>query len=213
MPFFRLKLKCGFSLIELMVVVTLFGIAASLVTASYLSFERNQRLRGAASQLKNDLRLIQNKATSGDKGSGGLCGASSTLGGWYLGVSSDQTSYTFAGVCVTGSSETKFFEPGIGEKTVSLPAETKINRIFYTPNPDLGLPLAIFFRPLKNGVSFHDGTFALSPDFFESDGITLRNLLPTPPQGAVTIEVSNSTGDKLYNVRIEPTGEISEIKP
>lgn len=192
--------------------VTLFGIAASLVTASYLTFERNQRIRSAALLLKNDLRLVQNKATSGDKGPGGICPASSTLGGWYLYVnasSGSNTSYRFGGDCVTGASEAVFLE-----KTVNLPNDTKINRIFYDAG-DLNQPTTVFFRPLASGVSFHNGAFA-PPDFFEPDGVTLRNKFPEaqlPPTSWVTLEVSNTAADKFYWVRIETTGEINEIKP
>lgn len=205
-----LTVNCGFSLIELMVVVTLFGIAASLVTASYLTFERNQRIRGAAILLKNDLRLIANKATSGDKGPGGICPASSTLGGWYLYVNFAQgsnTSYKFGGDCVTGAAETIFLE-----KTVNLPQDTKINRIFYDTG-NLNQATAFFFRPLKSSVSFHNGVFA-PPDFLEADGVTLRNLMPGLPQTSwVTVEISNADATKFYWVRVETTGEINEIKP
>ncbi|MBI3282986.1 hypothetical protein HYZ70_02820 [Candidatus Curtissbacteria bacterium] len=195
-----------------MVVVSLFGIAASLVTASYLTFERNQRLRSAALSLKNDLRLVQNKATSGDKGPGGDCPALSILGGWYLYTNSTagvNTSYKFGGDCVTLAAETVFLE-----KTVNLPPDTKINRIFYTAG-DLNQPTAIFFRPLKSGVSFHNGVFA-PPDFFEADGVTLRNKFPEaqlPPTSWVTIEIANAAASRFYWVRIETTGEINEIKP
>lgn len=200
----------GFSLIELMVVVTLFGIAASLVTASYLTFERNQRLKNAAILLKNDLRLVANKATAGDKGPGGVCPASSTLGGWYLYAdfsAGSNTSYKFGGDCVTGAAETVFLE-----RTVGLPQDTKINRIFYDTG-NLNLATTFFFRPLKSGVSFHNGVFA-PPDFFEADGITLRNLMPGMPQTSwVTVEISNTDATRFYRVRVEITGEINEIKP
>lgn len=204
------RFSVGFSLIELMVVISLFGIAASLVTASFLTFEKNQRLRGSAALLKNDLRLVQNKATSGDKGAGGSCPASSTLGGWYLYAnfsSGSNSSYKFGGSCVTGASEAVFLE-----KTVKLPADTKINRIFYDTG-NLNQPTTVLFRPLRSGVSFHNGAFA-PPDFFEVDGVTLRNLMPGLPQTSwVTFEISNTAANKFHWVRIQTTGEINEIKP
>lgn len=217
-----LNAKRGFSLIELMVVVSLFGIAASLITASYLTFERNQRVRSAAEQLKSDLRLVQNKATSGDKGpqagnpSDTVCPKDSILGGWYLYANADInigsiTSYKFGGVCVTALSEVVFLE-----KTINLPADTKINRIFYNAG-DLNQPTTFFFRPLNSGVTYHNGVFA-PPDFFEADGITLRNEFPPidlPSDSWVAIEVSNMSTppNRFYWVRIETTGEINEVKP
>lgn len=206
----------GFTLIELMIVISLFGIAASLITASYLTFERSQRLKSAAAQLKSDIRLIQNKATSGDKGpqSGSpadtICPRDSSLGGWYLSIAKTQTSYTTGLDCVKGLVETKY-----QEKTTNLPRDVRVNKISYTPNPDLDptIPLVVFFRPLANAVSFHDGRFVLLPDFFDNaTGTILNNPMPQPPQSAVTIEFINSSGS-TYQVKIQPTGEINEVKP
>src|SRR3990167_6289045 len=126
------KFRYGFSLIELMVVVSLFGLAASLITASYLSFEKNQRLRSGANLLKSDLRLIQNKATSGDEGAGGaVCNATADrLGGWYLSIEKDGTSYAYGGVCADGgdwATEVTFDV----KSQVNLPQGTKIRKIFH----------------------------------------------------------------------------------
>src|SRR3990167_10709224 len=60
----------GFTLIELLIVISIFGLTASLITASYLTFERNQRLKAAAQKIKTDVRFTQNKALTGDKGLG-----------------------------------------------------------------------------------------------------------------------------------------------
>ncbi len=205
--------RLGFSLIELMVVISLFGLAASLVTASYLSFERNYRIKSAASVLKSDLRLVQNQAYSGDKGPGGLCSSTSFLGGWYLSIAKNQTSYTIGGDCISGSSEAKFFDGNSVSKTINLPRDIVVNKIFYDSNSNLGLPMAIFFRPLSSSISFHDATFALAPDFFENDGVTLRNLLSQPPQSAVVIQLSNTGQTGCSQVKIELTGEVNEVQP
>src|SRR3990167_7502376 len=63
-----IRRKAGFTLIELLIVITLFAITSSLITASYITFEKNQRIRNAAQTLKNDLRFTQNKSLAGDKG-------------------------------------------------------------------------------------------------------------------------------------------------
>src|SRR3990167_2041470 len=75
----RYRKSRGFTLIELLVVITLFAITSTLITASYTTFERNQRIRNAAQTLKNDLRLVQNKALAGDKGANSECPQTSTL--------------------------------------------------------------------------------------------------------------------------------------
>ena len=202
----HVKEKLGFSLIELLVVVSLFGITASLITAAYLSFERSQRIKSAASALKSDLRLVQNQAYSGDKGAGGLCSATSSLGGWYLSLKQGDNTYTIGGDCITGTSESGFLV-----KTISLPRDIVVNKIFYDPNPSLSLPLAIFYRPLSGIVSFHNASYGV--DFLQDDGVTLRNPLPQPPQSAVTIQLANSDKTRCYQVKIELTGEVNEIQP
>src|SRR3989338_10011742 len=88
---FQFSIKKGFTFIELLVVITIFGLTASLVTASYLTFERNQRLKNAALTLKNELRLIQNRALSGDKAPPSdpesCYSKEGILVGWYLKIS------------------------------------------------------------------------------------------------------------------------------
>src|SRR3989344_5284442 len=77
----------GFTIIELLIVMSLLGIATTLVSAAYLSFEKRERVKSAALDLKSNLRLAQNKALSGDKGISGtseICGTSSTLVGWFV---------------------------------------------------------------------------------------------------------------------------------
>lgn len=167
----------GFSLIELMVVISLFGLASSLITASYINFERNQRIKNTASRIKNDIRFVQNKATTGDKGPGGVdCNASSTdLGGWYFEVEKGQTSYSFGGDCVTGTTESAF-----GTQTVDLPADTVISNVYYGAVSSVTYPVVLFFRPLTQGLTFHDGRTALAgtPDFLQQEARKHQQMHP-----------------------------------
>lgn len=209
--------RCGFSLIELMVVVALFGVAASLVTASYLNFERNHRVKSAASTLKNELRLIQNKVSSGDKGPADACSETSTLGGWYLKIQSGvtQTSYSIGGVCVA---PVTFTETTFERRTITLPRDLIINKFSYDTTDNQTLPVAIFFRPLTSGVSYINAASALpnetAPDFFDDKGIFFANkVINPPPSSTVKIELADATLSRKYQVAIESTGEVNEIKP
>ncbi|HSX19241.1 MAG TPA: prepilin-type N-terminal cleavage/methylation domain-containing protein [Candidatus Saccharimonadales bacterium] len=204
----------GFSLIELMVVVSLFGISASLVTASYLTFERNQRVKNGAVQLRNSLRFVQNKASSGDKGlTGTLCntpvsGSEGTLAGWYIKVdtaSGANTSYILGGDCLNGTSEVAFTDTsGISQQVLALPLDTKISSV--TCTGCAGIPTVFFFRPLKNGVSFHLANTVGSGSVDLLD----NNLQPINPQTAtsVTIVVSNTAGTRTSSIVILSTGEV-----
>lgn len=206
----------GFSLIELMVVVSLFGVAASLVTASYLNFERNNRVKSAATAFKNDLRLVQNKAASGDKGAVDVCPKTSTLGGWYLRIQSgaSQTSYSIGGVCLA---PVTFAETSFERRTIRLPKDLIINKFSYDTTDNQTLPVTIFFRPITSGLSYLNAASALpsdAPDFFDDKGVYFKNKEIIPyPQSVVTIEFADSTLSRKYLVKIEQTGEVSELKP
>lgn len=199
--------------------ISLFGISASLITASYLSFEKNQRIRGAAVQLKSDLRLVQNDATSGNKDvQGTVCSPTPPLpptppilGGWYLSVNStsgSNTSYIIGGDCITASGEVVF----PGKKAISLPKDITISNITYDTFANPG-SLGFFFRPLGSGMTVHnDSAFSGSLDFYKDNG-SLNNCYSLGcPQSPVTITLANSSG-KTAQVKIESTGEVNEIIP
>jgi prepilin-type N-terminal cleavage/methylation domain-containing protein len=59
----RCRFNCGgFSLIELMVVVSIFVIIAAITTPPLLRWRTNAKLRGAASNLTGDLELAKMRA-------------------------------------------------------------------------------------------------------------------------------------------------------
>lgn len=198
------KFKRGFSLIELLIVVAIFGLTVSLVTAAFVAFERNQKLRNGAQQLKSDLRQVQNNALSGNKGSGSaVCPATSTLGGWYLQISTDPTNgknakYTLSGDCRTGASDSSF-----ASRTIFLPSGVSISSTSLGAVSNIG----ILFRPIISGVTYHNAS--LVPPFFDASG----NLLNEAGAGSVlTISLTSATGGS-YQVAILPSGEINEVKP
>lgn len=196
--FNNLKIKPAFSLIELLVVITIFMIVASLLSASYVTFERNQRLKNAALALKSDIRLAQNNALSGDKGPGGLCPATSTLIGWYVTVALNASSYSITGDC-KGASETAF-----GTKTVSLPKGVTITALTYSGSPVD--PVKILFRPLSYNASFHSG---LAPPFTNISGSLINPLAGSAP---LVIELSATQVTGKYQVIVQSSGEVNENK-
>lgn len=207
----RYRKSFGFTLIELLVVITLFGITSSLITASYITFERNQRIRNAAQTLKNDLRFAQNKALAGDKGvpnSGGSCtdlaqccpnGNNDTLVGWYVTFDPAQTSsYTYAGVCNTGGNEISF-----SPKTVTYPSGVTLNNT--SPNTGIkigGSPrsgiVTVLFKPLAIDVALHSSS---APPFNAGNTVNFT--------GDLTIELKGSQTSNVNTVTVRPTGEIS----
>jgi len=203
----------GFTLIELLVVITLFAITSTLITASYLTFERNQRIRNAAQILKNDLRFAQNKALAGDKGVSNVSPSDCTnlsqccpnrylsnnysLVGWYVTFDTAQTStYTYAGVCKReNGTETFFPNPA---KTVSFPSGVtlKTNGIKIGGTLRSGT-VKVLFKHLATDVALHSS----GPPFVSSNTISFS--------GDLTIELEGQQTSNVNTVTVRPTGEIS----
>lgn len=201
--FFKKNLV-GFTLIELLIVITLFGLSTSMITASYLTFEKNQRVKTAALNLKNDLRLAQNYALSGYKGVGSdLCSDTQQLIGWYIKLTNDASAYHIAGACIPGSGQII-----IQDKIVTLPKGVTIasyqvgsGGIINTPNADF----FVLFQPLRNAPSFHN-----SPIFTDVNFV-LTNLIGSQPQHQMVITLSGNGGQYQVNVNGD-SGEIGASK-
>ncbi len=55
----------GFTLLELMIVVTIIGIISAGLIPGFSNYIRSQNLKQAQEQLKSDMRTVQNKALTG----------------------------------------------------------------------------------------------------------------------------------------------------
>ena len=58
-------MRAGFTLVELLITITIIAIATAAIIPSFSSFIRNQNVKQAQEQLKSDLRNVQNKALTG----------------------------------------------------------------------------------------------------------------------------------------------------
>lgn len=92
----------GFSLIELLVTVTIIITTTGLSLVGYNTFQERQGLRAAANQLADDLRLTKQKALSGGKPSS-WCASPLKLSAWRLTFGSSTTTYELKAVCSNGS--------------------------------------------------------------------------------------------------------------
>ncbi len=211
------KRRLGFSLIELMIVISLFALITIAATISYISFEGGQRLKNGALQIKNDLRSAQSSAQSGDKGAGS-CATTDSLAGWYVKFNSGSTvnSYTIAGDCIDTSNNENSFSSSI----FNLPQGVTISAISYgaigAASPSViavGSDASILFRPLNYNVSFHNSGATAAPpptgstlDFFTTAGV-LDHLL-TGAEFVITLYSTDGT----YKVKINSSGQVSESK-
>jgi type IV pilus assembly protein PilA len=66
-PRFFQKSKKGFTLVELLVVLAVIGVLATILLANYNNFGARQEVRNAAAELKTNLRKYQTFAISGQK--------------------------------------------------------------------------------------------------------------------------------------------------
>ena len=174
----------GFTLVELLVVIAILAITTSLITASYVSFERKQRLASAAQTLVSDIRLTQNKALSGDKSTEDCKTTDKKLVGWFIRLDSSdprgqdiKSSYSIYSLCSKDG-----VEPGQNNenprapdwssyKTYNFPESINLVRFKCNEVPsddEKMVILHILFETLKNDVRVFAGFE--TPPFNKQDG-------------------------------------------
>jgi prepilin-type N-terminal cleavage/methylation domain-containing protein len=77
------QFQLGFTLLEIMVAISVIAVLASMGYVSYQEFNRRQALIGANQTFRSNLRDIQSKASSGVKPAVAVCNAA-TLDGYRL---------------------------------------------------------------------------------------------------------------------------------
>lgn len=85
----------AYTLIELLIGISIISIIFSVGFASYRDFSRRQALTGVTKAIVSDLRLIQQKSLSGEKPD-----SCTTLLGYQMDITS-LTSYDLVAVCLT----------------------------------------------------------------------------------------------------------------
>lgn len=124
----------GFTLLEIIVSVSISLLLTGLVVANYNTYNNNQVLKQAALTVKNDFRFIQSNALTGGKPASGC----SQLDGWI--VSFAASSYTYRPYCSGAPAGT----------SVTVPLPTGIT---FSP-----VPASIVFRVLSRGTNLSGTT-------------------------------------------------------
>jgi prepilin-type N-terminal cleavage/methylation domain-containing protein len=132
----------GFTLLELLIVMVIIGLAAGVGVANFRDFGRRQEIDNYARTLNGELRTVHADASGGKR----VTGCTGTFQGYAIdfaasatGGGSRSTAYTVSAVCATAS---------VIVKTVTLPSSVflLINRV-----PSAG-NVRLLFKPLELGT-------------------------------------------------------------
>lgn len=135
--------RSGYTLIEVLVGLTIIGLIFSFGFVSFRDFARRQALASAARALRGDLRLAQGQALAGKKPSDIFCNSPNTLDGVNFRVVSS-SNYVFETSCTGGNVEIKSVDLS-SDITISTPS----------PNP-------ILFRVLGHGTNIASGDVTIT---------------------------------------------------
>lgn len=137
----------GYTLIEILVGLTIIGLLFGVGYANFRSFSRRQVVLNAAKNIQGDLRLTQEIALAGQKPSDPSCNSpANTLNGYNFTVLSSD-SYEIRAVCSGGAVAS-------ATKTVVLDTAATIASPFPVPNP-------ILFKVLGRGTNIPEGQNAV----------------------------------------------------
>lgn len=146
----------GFTLIEMVVALSITAIIFGLGLTTYQNFSKKQTVEQAALNLKADLHLTKDKALSGQKPNGWCNGAGETLSGWRLNLG--EFGYNILPVCSGGPAP-----DGIVVKTISFPVGVTSN-----------VTAQILFKVLSQGVD-SGYTIVLSDASGNNQTISINN--------------------------------------
>lgn len=133
--------KKGYTLIEILVGITIIGLLFSFGYVSFREFAGRQALVGTVKQVEGDLRLAQGKALSGEKPEDTDCDSPKVLHGYLFRIISGGTTYRLTASCSGGNKVVK---------SVDLPAGFTISS---TIDP-------ILFKVLGQGTDIPSGQSA-----------------------------------------------------
>ncbi len=174
----------GFSLIELLVVVSIMVTLLSIGVASYNSFNRISILDGASKALRSHMRLAQAFALNGEKiQAPASCASPLVFQGYYVSFNtSGAHSYTIGQWCkhpTTGSDE---FTSRTPPSPITLPVG-----VTFSPSPSTS-PLTILFKSIR-GVEIYNSSTCCSSQILPSPLDTTINLCTGSPCSGSNLRV------------------------
>ena len=92
----------GFTLIEVLISLTIIGLLFGFGFANFRDYSRRQQLLSVARNLKGQIRLVQSKASAGEKPDDIKCNGTNTLSSYSFQIVST-TSYRTVANCMGGN--------------------------------------------------------------------------------------------------------------
>lgn len=188
----------GITLVEVLVVISIMAILMGLSIPAYNTFNSAQRIRQSTYTLIQDLKDIQNRATSGEKATSCKSLTDPTtperFDGWYLTAQTNGTSYDIAGSCSTVNLPITYRD--VNQKTgILLQEGVKIKQI--AVDGTTYTKIFILFKPLTQKIEFYD---ALQPKAFFGG---------TPIGGSTATITLSRAGSADFVISVSNTGIIS----
>jgi len=91
----------GYTLIEVLISLTVIGLLFGFGFANFRDFSRRQQLVSVARKIKGELRLVQSKASAGEKPADLKCNGVNTLSSYSFEIT-DTASYRILANCLGG---------------------------------------------------------------------------------------------------------------
>lgn len=118
----------GYSLIELLITITIASLILSISVAGYNNFQKSRQVKEVTLTLQSDLRFAQSQAFGGVKPTGVCNGITQSLYGWvFTATNADLTTnkaggYSIAPRCIDVTVSPVQITDGPSAKTVSFPS-------------------------------------------------------------------------------------------
>jgi len=144
----KLQIQSAYTLIEILVAITIIGLLFNVGYANFRAFSQRQALSGIIKQIQGDLRLAQQMALSGQKPQGpdALACQTNSLDGIQFGMTTSAPYlYRIRALCGSGGTNTL---PII--KEFDFPSDVTPSPVTFSPNP-------IIFKVLGNGTNIPAG--------------------------------------------------------
>lgn len=146
-------MKTGFTLIEILVVISILAIVGIMSFANFGSLKQDQALKSAASDLQSLVRLAQSNATSRLQ-----CGSDTVSGAnWILEFKSDQKTISLACQVLSDLPPSPTPTP-IFDRNLIFLNNIIVDSVNSCPDIPGSNPLTITYSPLHGNVTFDDAS-------------------------------------------------------